>query len=724
MAEHLKGQEQKSCCAHHGKTGEPVKSSPPGGQVIYICPMHPEIRQPGPGSCPICGMALEPEAITLDTQKNPELSYMLEKLWIGFVFAFPVFMLEMTTHMFSGGNMHRIHWVQLGLSIPVIFWAGWPILKRGWDSFKTRNFNMFTLITLGVAAAWIYSVFATAAPFLFPEGTLAVYFEAASVIMVLVLLGQYLELRAREKTGDAIKALLGLAPKTARRVQGDKEEDVPLDQIQPGDLLRVRPGEKVPVDGTVTEGKSSVDESMLTGEPMPVVKEPGSRITGATLNQTGSFVMRAEKTGNDTMLAQIVQMVSSAQRSRAPIQSLADVVAGWFVPIVVFIAQMTFIAWLLLGPDPAYIYGLLSAVAVLIIACPCALGLATPMSIVAGVGRAAQAGVLIRNAEAIERFEKVNTLVVDKTGTLTEGKPRVTALMLAENAAEKHLLSYAAALERGSEHPLALAILAAAKEKNIEIPQISNFESVTGKGVTGLVEGRPAALGNIKLMNDFGINVAGAVQEAENLRKEGATVVFLAVDKKWAGLIAISDPIKATAAAAVKELQNMGLRIVILTGDNKTTAYAVARKLNIADVRAEVLPQDKHRIIEELKNRGELVAMAGDGTNDAPALAAADVGIAMGTGTDVAIQSAGMTLLGGDLQGIVRARKISAATMWNIRQNLFLAFVYNIASIPLAAGALYPSFKILLSPIIAAAAMSFSSVSVILNALRLKKAKI
>jgi Cu+-exporting ATPase len=703
---------------------------PPG--TIYTCPMHPQIRQVGPGSCPICGMALEPLEPTAETGPNPELADMTRRLWIGLALAIPVVLLEMGSHLL---DLHVVppatsNWIQLVLATPVVLWSGWPFFVRGWQSLVTRNLNMFTLIAMGTGVAWLYSVVATVAPGIFPNafrmgGAVAVYFEAAAVITVLVLVGQVLELRAREQTSGAIRALLDLAPKTARRVRADgSDEEVALDAVAVGDRLRVRPGEKVPVDGVLVEGRSSLDESMVTGESMPVTKDAGAKVIGGTLNQTGSFVMRADKVGRDTMLAQIVQMVAKAQRSRAPIQRLADQVAGWFVPTVILVAVLAFIAWAVYGPEPRFAFGLVAAVSVLIIACPCALGLATPMSIMVGVGRGAQAGVLIKNAEALERMEKVDTLVVDKTGTLTEGKPKVVAVVPAPGFAEKDVLRLAAGVERASEHPLARAIVDAAGERSIAVPEASGFEAPTGKGVTATVEGRRIVIGNAKIFADSGISIAALDAEAERLRGDGATAVFVAIDGKAAGVIAIADPVKPTTSEALHALADEGVRVVMLTGDNKTTAQAVARRLGIAEVEAEVLPDRKSAVIEKLRAEGRVVAMAGDGVNDAPALAAADVGIAMGTGTDVAIESAGVTLLGGDLTGIVRARRLSAATMSNIRQNLFFAFIYNAAGIPIAAGVLYPAFGILLSPIIAAAAMSLSSVSVVANALRLRSVRL
>jgi P-type Cu+ transporter len=708
---------------------QPAAAEPPPG-TIYTCPMHPQIRQVGPGSCPICGMALEPEVATADQGPNHELIDMTRRLWIGLALAIPVVVLEMGGHLI---NLHMLveptvsNWIQLVLATPVVLWAGWPFFVRGWQSLVSRNLNMFTLVAMGTGVAWLYSLVATIAPGVFPaafrgpDGAVAVYFEAAAVIIVLVLLGQVLELRAREQTSGAIRALLDLAPKTARRVRADgSDEEVPLDIVDVGDRLRVRPGEKVPVDGVLLEGRSSLDESMVTGESMPVTKAAGAKLIGGTINQTGGFVMRADKVGRNTMLAQIVQMVATAQRSRAPIQRLADRVAGWFVPAVILVAVLAFIAWAVWGPEPRLAFGLVAAVAVLIIACPCALGLATPMSIMVGVGRGAQAGVLIKNAEALERMEKIDTLVVDKTGTLTEGKPKVVAVVAVQGFDENEVLRLAAGVERASEHPLARAIVDAAGERNIAVPAVTGFDSPTGKGVIGMVEGRRIVLGNANIFAESGIATAALETDAERLRGDGATAVFLAVDGTAAGVIAIADPVKPTTPAALRALTDEGVRVVMLTGDNRTTAQAVARRLGIAEVEAEVLPDRKSAVIEKLRRDGRVVAMAGDGVNDAPALAAADVGIAMGTGTDVAIESAGVTLLGGDLTGIVRARRLSAATMSNIRQNLFFAFVYNAAGVPIAAGVLYPAFGILLSPIIAAAAMSLSSVSVVANALRLR----
>lgn len=724
-----------SCCSmHHHGHGQELKTPATDALqgAVFVCPMHPHIRQVGPGSCSICGMALEPEVMTGNEGLNHELTDMMRRFWVGLFLALPVFALEMGAHLtslhFVTGAMSN--WIQLALATPVVLWAGRPFFERGWASIVSRNLNMFTLIAIGTGMAWLYSIVATLMPDVFPDGfrrqdgSVPIYFEAAAIITVLVLLGQALELRAREKTGSAIKALLNLSPKTARRINaGGSEEDILLGHVHAGDLLRVRPGETVPVDGVVVEGKSAVDESMVTGESMPVMKEKDAAVVGGTMNQTGGFVMKAEHVGGDTMLSRIVQMVAEAQRSRAPIQSLADQVSAWFVPAVILVAIVALISWFAFGPSPAFSYGLIAAVSVLIIACPCALGLATSMSIMVGVGRGAQAGVLIKNAEALERLEKVDTLVVDKTGTLTEGKPKVTRI-IAQGMSEDDLLSLAASLEHGSEHPLAHAIAVAAKEKGLFIAKADEFDSSTGKGVLGKVSGRAVVLGNVKMMNDLGVDVSAIEAQGDALRKDGATVIFAAVNGKAAGLLAIADPIKQTTPQAVKELQKTGIRVVMLTGDNKTTAEAVARQLGIDEVEAEVLPEDKSRIVKKLRGEGRTVAMAGDGTNDAPALAAADIGIAMGTGTDVAMESAGVTLLKGDLMGIARARKLSKSVMRNIRQNLFFAFIYNMAGIPVAAGILYPFFGILLSPVMAASAMALSSVSVIANALRLKVVKL
>jgi Cu+-exporting ATPase len=700
--------------------------------AIYTCPMHPQIRQVGPGSCPICGMALEPVTVSAEPEATPELDDMTRRFWIGLAFAAPLLVLDMGGHFLG---LHRLipektaSWIEFALATPVVLWAGLPFFRRGWDSVLRRSLNMFSLISLGTGAAYGYSLFALFAPGVFPAGfrgaggAVAVYFEPAAVIVVLVMLGQVLELRARVQTGGALRALLNLAPKTARRLRdGGDDEEIAVAEVRVGDRLRVRPGDGVPVDGEVVEGSSAIDESMVTGESMPVAKTAGDRVIGGTINGAGSVVMRADKIGADTMLQRIVAMVAEAQRSRAPIQRLADLAAGWFVPAVLAVAVAAFVAWAIWGPAPALAYGLIAAVSVLIIACPCALGLATPMSIGVGVGKGAGAGILIKSAEALERMEKVDTLVIDKTGTLTEGRPAVTALVMVAGHNETEALGLAAALERSSEHPLAAAILAAAKAKGATVETAVDFASVTGKGVTGTVGGQRVALGNAPLMTDAGVDLGELAAKADALRQDGATALFLAVDGKAAAVIAIADPIKASTVPALKRLRDEGMRIVMLTGDNKATAMAVARKLGIDEVEAEVLPEDKHRIVEKLKLEGRVVAMAGDGVNDAPALAAADVGIAMGTGTEVAIQSAGITLLKGDLAGIARARALSRMTMRNIRQNLMFAFAYNVVGIPVAAGALYPTFGLLLSPMIAALAMSLSSVSVIANALRLRAA--
>src|SRR5579885_2940333 len=710
----------------------PQEAAPVPDDTEYTSPMHPEIRQIGPGACPICGMALEPVIATAGIGPNPALLDMKRRFWIGTLLSIPVVALEMGGHLFGWHPLtpQTSNWVQLAFAKPVVFWAGWPFFERGWKSLVTRNLNMFTLIALGIGVAWLYSFVATVWPALFPPelrmhgGTVAVYFESAAVITVLVLVGQVLELSAHEKTSGALRALLDLAPKTARKVSASGDEEVPLDSVQVGDLLRVRPGDKVPVDGEVTEGKSNVDEALVTGEPMPVTKEKGAKVIAGTINQSGSFVMRAEKVGAETLLSQIVQMVAAAQRSRAPIQKLADRVSSWYVPLVIAIALLAFAAWAIFGPEPRFTYGLVAAVTVLIIACPCALGLATPMSIMVGVGRGAEAGVLIKNAVALERMEKVDTLVVDKTGTLTEGRPKVVAVRTYEGLSEDELLRLAASLERASEHPLAGAIVGAAQERKLELAEPAGFEAQSGKGVSGEAEGRKLMIGAPAYLKEAGISTAELLREANELRKEGATAVFAAIDGKPAGLIAIADPIKEGAPGAVKALKADGLRVVMVTGDNRVTAEAVARKLGIDEVKAGVLPANKSAEVEALRAQGRKVAMAGDGVNDAPALAAADVGIAMGTGTDVAIESAGITLLKGDLKGILRARLLSEKTMRNIRQNLFFAFIYNSLGVPVAAGVLYPAFGILLSPVIAAAAMSLSSVSVIANALRLRNAAI
>jgi P-type Cu+ transporter len=701
--------------------------------IVYTCPMHPQIRQVGPGNCPICGMALEPELATADTGPSAELVNMTRRFWIGSILTLPVLALEMGGHftrlpMLSAGE--ATNWIQLAFATPVVLWGGWPFFERAFASLKSRNLNMFTLIAMGISVAWVYSVVATAAPALFPpafrdaHGQVAVYFEAAAVITVLVLLGQALELRARERTGGAIRALLDLAPKMARRLRIEgSDEEIGLETVIVGDRLRVRPGERVPVDGELVEGRGALDESMVTGESMPVAKSAGDRLIGGTLNKSGGFVMRADKVGRDTMLAQIVQMVAQAQRSRAPIQRLADQVSAWFVPAVIAVAVIAFIVWAVWGPEPRYAYGLVAAVSVLIIACPCALGLATPMSIMVGIGRGARFGVLIKNAEALERFENIDTLVVDKTGTLTQGRPKVVAVR-AIGVSEDELLRLSASLEQGSEHPLAAAIVRAANERELALANASDFDSPAGRGVIGTVDGRRVVLGNRTIMAANGIDIVALEKTAEQLRSDGATAIFAALDGVASGVMAIADPIKATTGAALSALREAGIRVVMLTGDNRATADAVARKLGIAEVEAEILPQDKGEVVERLHKQGRIVAMAGDGVNDAPALAAADVGVAMGTGADVAIESAGVTLLRGDLQGMVIARRLSQATMRNIRQNLFFAFIYNAVGVPVAAGALYPFFGLLLSPIIAAAAMALSSVSVVGNALRLRTARL
>jgi len=701
----------------------------------YTCPMHPEIRQSGPGSCPICGMALEPVEVTADSGPNRELADMTRRFWIGLVFALPVFVLEMGGHLFPAIDdvisPKASIWIQFVLATPVVLWAGWPFFVRGWVSVRTMKLNMFTLIAMGTGVAWIFSVVATVAPGIFPasftsmDGTVDVYFEAAAVITVLVLLGQVLELRAHEQTSGAIKALLDLTPKTARRINADgSEQEVPLDDVHLGDRIRVRPGEKIPVDGQVDEGRSSIDESLVTGESMPVTRTSGEPVIGGTVNQTGSLIIVAQKVGHETMLAQIVAMVASAQRSRAPIQGLADRVAAFFVPTVISIAVIAFVIWSLVGPDPRLATALIVAVAVLIIACPCALGLATPMSIMVGVGRGAGLGVLIKNAEALERMEKVDTLVVDKTGTLTEGRPSVTHLEPTGGFDSDRVLSVAASVERASEHPLGRAIVEAAEAAKMEIDDVTDFDSPVGQGVMGTVAGQHVVIGNADFVNDAGVDTTELAARADELRREGATAVFMGIDGQLAAVFAIADPIKPTTADAIAALHEDGIRVIMLTGDNRTSAEAVARQLGIDEVEAEVLPDQKSAVVERLRGEGRIIAMAGDGVNDAPALAAADVGIAMGTGTDVAIESAGITLLKGDLTGIVRARKLSEATMSNIRQNLVFAFAYNSAGIPIAAGILYPFFGLLLSPIIAAAAMSLSSVSVIGNALRLRAQKL
>jgi Cu+-exporting ATPase len=711
---------------------EQAKQTPVPEGAIYTCPMHPEIRQQGPGSCPICGMALEPELVSLDDGPNPELADMSSRFWIGLALTVPVFLLEMGGHLADLSHsigQQTSNWMQFALATPVVLWAGWPFFVRGWQSVVTRNLNMFTLIAMGTGIAWLYSVAATFAPGLFPaafrmhDGAVPVYFEAAAVITVLVLLGQVLELRAREQTSGAIRALLDLAPKTARRIDSQSgEADVPLDQIAVGDRLRVRPGEKMPLDGSVLEGRSLVDESMVTGEPMPAAKEPGAKVIGGTLNKNGTLVILAEKVGRDTLLARIVQMVATAQRSRAPIQRLADQVAGWFVPAVIAVAVIAFAAWAIWGPEPRLTFGLIAAVSVLIIACPCALGLATPMSIMVGVGRGAREGVLIRDAAALEQMEKIDTLIVDKTGTLTAGKPKVTAVIPAAGFEQSEILRIAASLERGSEHPLAEAIVTAAIERGLALSSAEAFEAPTGKGVKGRIAGKAVLIGSKAFLASEGVTTGTFEATADEARRQGATAVYLASDGALAGVIAIADPIKDTTAGALAALRESGIRIVMATGDDGVTAQAVGRTLGIEDIRAGMLPEDKARIVAELRGQGAVVAVAGDGINDAPALAAADVGIAMGTGTDVAMESAGVTLVKGDLTGIVRARLLSEKTMRNIRQNLLFAFIYNAAGVPVAAGILYPAFGLLLSPVIAAAAMSLSSVSVVANALRLRAA--
>ena len=704
--------------------------------VDYTCPMHPQIIRPGPGSCPICGMALEPRTATAHQEENPELASMSRRFWISAALSLPVFLLGMSDllpgqpvqHVLS---MHAISWIEFALATPVVIWGGWPFFERGWASLVNRSLNMFTLIALGTGTAYLYSVIAILFPGIFPEsfriygGDVPVYFEAAAVITALVLLGQVLELRARSRTSSAIRSLLQLAPKTARiaRTSGS-EDDVPIETVVAGDTLRVRPGERIPVDGIVIEGSSSVDESMVSGEPIPAEKSIGSRVTGGTVNATGSFLMRAERVGADTMLAQIVRMVSEAQRSRAPIQRLADVVASYFVPAVVAVAVLSFLAWSAWGPQPRFAHGLVNAVAVLIIACPCALGLATPMAIMVGTGRGAMAGVLIKNAEALETLEKVDTLVVDKTGTLTEGRPRVTKIVAAPGLVDDGVLALAASLERGSEHPLAAAILRAAEDRKITFTSVQDFLAISGSGITGTLDGKSLSLGNAALLASLGIKADAWIDRAETLRRDGATVMFVVQEQSIAGVIAVADTVKASTAEAIESLHREGIRIVMVTGDSQTTADAVAKQLKIDLVFAEILPAQKAEIVKQLQSEKHFVAMAGDGINDAPALAAADVGIAMGTGTDVAIESAGITLVQGDLRGIVRARNLSRATMRNIRQNLFFAFVYNILGVPIAAGVLYPFFGLLLSPIIASAAMTFSSVSVIVNALRLRHAQL
>ena len=717
---------------HRGSPGQPA--DPASEDAIYTCPMHPQIRQLGPGHCPICGMALEPELVTADTGPNPELVDFTRRFVLGLVLTLPLLVIDMGAHLLGLNwpwSPQTGNWIQLALATPVVLWAGWPFFERGWASLRTRNLNMFTLIAMGTGVAWAYSVAATAFPSLVPHGfrpghgAAPVYFEAAAVITLLVLLGQILELRAREQTSGAIRALLDLAPKTALRIGEDgAEEEVHVGHIQVGDRLRVRPGEKIPVDGEVIDGRAAIDQALVTGESMPVTKGPGDRVLAGSINTTGSIVMRAEKVGADTMLSQIVQMVAQAQRSRAPIQRLADKVSGWFVPAVIAVAVAAFAAWAWFGPEPSLSYALVAAVSVLIIACPCALGLATPISIMVGVGRGARAGVLIKNAEALERFEKVDTLVIDKTGTLTEGRPAVTAIRAAEGFTEDELLRLAASLERASEHPIGQAIVRAAAARAIALSEPQEFDSPVGRGVVGLVDGRRVMIGNAGFVREQGLDADVLEREAAALRSEGATAVLVGVDGRPAGTIAVADPIKPSTQEALRELRAQGIRVVMLTGDHRATAEAVARRLGIADVEAEVLPQDKSGVVQLLRSEGRVVAMAGDGVNDAPALAAADVGVAMGPGADVAVEAAGVTLLRGDLSGLVAARRLSRAVMGNIRQNLFFAFVYNAAGVPIAAGVLYPAFGLTLTPTIAAAAMALSSVSVVANALRLRAVKL
>ncbi|MBT0671709.1 copper-translocating P-type ATPase [Novosphingobium profundi] len=742
-ADNAPSHDHSHCCSHdkHQSAGAATgkyDTVPSGyGGAVYTCPMHPEVRQTKPGSCPICGMGLELESAAMaDEGPNPELVDFMRRFWIGAVLTVPLLVFTMGPYV-GLGSVREIFgerttlWIELILGTPVVLYSGWPFLVRGWNSFRTMNLNMFSLIAMGVMAAWLFSVVAVLAPGIFPdgfrdpEGHVGVYFEAAAVIVTLVLLGQVMELRAREGTGKAIRALLDLAAKTARRISADgSEEEVALEDVQVGDRLRVRPGDKVPVDGVVVDGRSSVDESMISGEPVPVEKVAGDPVTGATINGTGSLVMEATRVGSETMLSQIVEMVSNAQRSRAPIQKYADKVAGLFVPVVIGIAVLAFIAWAIWGPAPALSYALIAAVAVLIIACPCALGLATPMSIMTATGRGAQAGVLIKNAEALERFEKIDTLMIDKTGTLTEGKPRLVAVLPEPGHDEGEVLRLAATLERGSEHPLAEAIVRGAEERNVAMGEASDFEAITGKGVKGTVDGKAVALGNIALVRDLGLEGSGLAEKANARRDEGETVMFIILDGAIAGLVSVTDPVKETTPDAIKALHDLGFRIIMATGDNERTAKAVAARLGIDEIRADVLPEDKARIIRELQQGGKKVAMAGDGVNDAPALAQADVGIAMGTGADVAIESAGITLVKGNLDGIVRARRLAHATMSNIRQNLFFALIYNSAGVPVAAGVLFPFFGILISPMFAAFAMSASSISVVLNSLRLRAAKV
>ena len=729
-------QDKPGACPKCGMALEPELVTAPATKIEWTCPMHPEIVRDAPGSCPICGMALEPRTITLE-EDNPELTDMTRRFWVSTALTVPLVIFAMLRHVPAAHDLlgHTLlrwaPWIELALATPVVLWGGWPFFERAWASVVNRHLNMFTLIGLGVSVAFLYSLVATIAPNAFPPafrdamGHVGVYYEAAAAIVALVLLGQVMELRARSRTGAAIRALLGLAPKTARRVTSDgREQDVALDDVQPGDILRIRPGEKIPVDGVVTEGTSNVDESMVTGEPLPVEKAGGDRVIGATVNGTGSLLMRAERVGADTLLSQIVNMVAQAQRSRAPIQKLADQVSAWFVPTVIVVALITFGVWAFVGPEPRLVYAIVNAVAVLIIACPCALGLATPMSVMVAAGKGATAGVLFRNAEAIEVLRSVDTLVVDKTGTLTLGKPQLTSVVAINGFADDELLRLAASVERASEHPLAAAIVAGAESRGITIPKAQHFESITGKGVYGAAEGRRVALGNRSLLQELHVDAGDLISRAETLRGDGQTVMFVVIDGKPAGLVGVADPVKDSTPEAIRELHATGLRIVMLTGDSETTAQAVAKKLGIDEVIAEVLPEQKADAIKRLQQQGRVVAMAGDGINDAPALAQAEVGIAMGTGTDVAMEAADVTLVKGDLRGIVRARRLSNAAMGNIRQNLFFAFIYNAVGVPIAAGVLFPVFGVLLSPMIAAAAMSFSSVSVIANALRLRRARI
>src|SRR2546422_7161635 len=728
-------QPRPGSCPKCGMSLEPVGAPEPAARTEYVCPMHPQIVRSAPGSCPICGMALEPRTATGD-EENAELKDMTRRFWVSVALSVPLLAFVMGDLLPGQPLRHGLSsllfaWLQLVLATPVVLWGGWPFFARGWASIVNRSLNMFTLIALGTGTAYVYSVIAALAPGMFPEsfrthgGEVELYFEAAALITTLVLLGQVIELRARSQTSSAIKALLGLTPKTARRLRDDGgEEDVSLDEVRPGDRLRVRPGERVPVDGVFLEGTSAVDESMVTGEPIPVEKAPGSRVTGGTVNGPGGFVMRAERVGSDACHAQTGSMVTEGQRSRGPIQRLADTVSAYFVPAVVAVAVISAAVWGLLGPEPWMAYALVNAVAVLIIACPCALGLATPMSIMVATGRGALAGVLIKNAEALEILERIDTLVVDKTGTLTEGRPRLVSLMTAPVNSESALLRLAASLERGSEHPLAAAIVAGAEERKLTLSAVEDFRSITGKGVAGRVEGQTVALGNYRLMQDLGVPVGDLAERADALRREGQTVMFVAVGGRVAGLVGVADPVKESTPEALRLLRDSGVRVVMLTGDSRATAGAVARKLGITEIEAEVLPEQKSAVIKRMQAEGRVVAMAGDGVNDAPALAQAHVGIAMGTGTDVAMESAGITLVKGDLRGIVRARRLSQATMRNIRQNLFWAFVYNTLGVPIAAGILYPFFGLLLSPMLAAAAMSFSSVSVVGNALRLRRVQL